>query len=139
MIFISNLYLHPDRVFWFDSRFEGHCLVVHCLHEEIVNKLLFSFVWDMFEQSIHRDHLAPGLSTVRKIKRQTYFIFRFRPLLIGLANLEDLLLLLGDDLEGVDEGGAPVERVPGHQHEGGLGEFDPLAVNELLQVKGGLR
>ena len=54
------------------------------------------------------------------------------PLLIGLAYLEDLLLLLSDYLERVDESRSPVERVPGHQDEGCLGELDPLAGNELL-------
>ena len=109
--------------------------MIHGLHEEIVNKLLLSFVWDMFEQSVHRDHLASELSPVREIKIHYFLVL---PLLIGLAYLEDLLLLLSDDLEGVDEGGPPVERVPGHQHEGGLGELDPLAVDELLQVESGL-
>ena len=59
-------YLHPHRVFRFDSRFERHCLVIHGLHEEIVNQLLLSFVRNMFEQSVTRYHLPSELTKVKK-------------------------------------------------------------------------
>ena len=60
------------------------------------------------------------------------------PFLVHRSSLKDLLLFLRDEVQGVDEGGAPVERVPGHQDEGGLGHLHPAPVNELLQVEGGL-
>ena len=43
------------------------------------------------------------------------------PDFVLLSQLEQLLLLLPDHLQRVDEGAAPVERVSGHQDEGGLG------------------
>ena len=61
------------------------------------------------------------------------------PFLVHRSSLKDLLLFLRYQLQGVDEGGTPVERVTGHQDEGGLGHLHPAAVNELLQVEGGLR
>ena len=41
--------------------------MIHGLHEEIVNKLLLPFVGDMFEQSVHRDHLASEFTSQLRI------------------------------------------------------------------------
>ena len=71
--------------------------------------------WD-FEEGVLRDLIPPAQHKhEQEASRQL-----FSPDLILLSKLEEPLLLLADHLKRVDEGAAPVQRVPCHQDKGGL-------------------
>ena len=98
-----------------------------------MDQLLFSWLRNMFEQSLLRDLLSSALSSYKDIDVR-YILYHHAPLIIQLASLENLFLLLRDDFQRIDDGCAHIERIPGDHDEGGLSELDPVAVNELLEL-----
>ena len=81
---------------------------------EFIYQLIF-LGWD-FKEGVLRDLIPPAQHKhEQEASRQL-----FPPDLILLSKLEEPLLLLADHLERVDEGAAPVQRVPCHQDKGGL-------------------
>ena len=124
-------YMFCDSFVFFLPSFERHGLVVNGVQEKVMDDflrkkhtsdclfaLLYQLIflgWD-FKEGVLGDLIPPAQhKREQEASRQL-----FPPDLILLSKLEEPLLLLADHLERVDEGAAPVQRVPCHQDKGGL-------------------
>ena len=70
-----------------------------------------------FEQGVLGYLIPPAMCN----RYKNILIAKSSPDFALLPELEELLLLLPNHLQGVDEGAAPVQRVSGHQDKGGFG------------------